>query len=115
MPYVQVRVSVSLDSDQIKTLQEALSSAITLIPGKTPAVTMLEIIPDCNIYLGKYEDGDCALVDIAVNNTPDKEDLVSYSKAVCNILNEVTGIKKERMYLTHRSNPEWHTGRMFLD
>ena len=115
MPYVQVRVSVPLTKEQTEKLAEETLNAIALIPGKSAPVTMTEIIPDCHLYFGTVDGAPCAIVDVAANNSPDSADLKAYSKHVCKVLNEVTGIALERIYIKHHANPEWHTGRMFIE
>ena len=115
MPYVQVRVSSSLTKDQIRTLAAETLNSIALIPGKTASVTMAEIIPDCNLYFGSVDGAPCAIVDVAANNSPDPEALKAYSKCLCKALGEIAGIERSRIYIKHHANPEWHTGKMFLE
>lgn len=115
MPYVQVRVSVSLTKEQIEKLAAEILNAITLIPGKSAAVTMAEIIPDCNLYFGAVNGAPCAIVDVAANNSPNSADLKAYSRCVCKALNEIAGIELGRIYVKHHANPEWHMGRMFIE
>lgn len=115
MPYVQVRVSVPLTQEQIEKLAAEALNSIVLIPEKTAAVTMAEIIPDCKLYFGTVDNTPCAIVDVAASNSPDSADLKAYSKHFCKVLNEVTGIPWERMYIKHHANPEWHTGKMFIE
>lgn len=115
MPYVQVRVSLPLTKEQIEKLAAEAMNAIALIPGKSAPVTMAEIIPDCHLYFGTVDGGPCAIVDVAANNSPDSTDLKLYSKTICKTLNEVAGIEMNRIYIKHHANPEWHTGKMFMD
>ena len=115
MPYVQVRVSKPLDQEQINKLAEEAMNSIALIPGKSAPVTMAEVVPNCNLYYGTVEGEPCALVDVACNNTPDSEDLKAYSKKICQALNEIAGIDMNRIYIKHYGNPEWHTGKMFIE
>ena len=111
MPYVQVRVSVSLTEEQIEKLAAETLNSISLIPGKSAPVTMAEIVPDCHLYFGFTDGSPCAIVDVACNNTPDSENLQAYSKQICKALNEIAGIEMNRIYIKHHGNPEWHTGR----
>ena len=115
MPYVQVRVSVPLTKEQMEKVAQETLESIALIPGKSAPVTMTEIIPDCHLYFGTVDGEPCAIVDVAANNSPESADLKAYSKQVCKVLNEVTGIRLERMYIKHHANPEWHTGKMFIE
>ena len=115
MPYVQVRVSVPLTQEQVEKLAAEAMNSIDLIPGKSAAVTMAEIIPDCKLYFGTVDSEPCAIVDVAANNSPDSTDLKAYSKHICKVLNEIAGIKWERIYIKHHANPEWHAGRMFVE
>jgi len=115
MPYVQVRVSVPLTQEQIEKLAAETLTSIALIPGKSAPVTMTEIIPDCNLYFGAVDGTPCAIVDVAANNSPDSSDLKAYSKHICKVLNEIAGIELGRIYIKHHANPEWHTGKMFIE
>ncbi len=115
MPYVQVRVSVPLTKEQMEKVAAETMNSITLIPGKSAPVTMAEIIPDCNLYFGTVDGAPCAIVDVAANNSPDSNDLKAYSKHICKVLNEVAGIAMNRIYIKHHANPEWHSGKMFIE
>ena len=115
MPYVQVRVSTPLTKAQIEKLAEEILNAISLIPGKSAPVTMAEIIPDCHLYFGTVDGAPCAIADVAANNSPESENLKAYSRQVCKVLNEVAGIDWKRIYVKHHANPEWHTGKMFVE
>ncbi len=115
MPYVQVRVSVPLTKEQIEKVAEEALNSIALIPGKSAPVTMAEIIPDCHLYFGTVDGAPCAIVDVAANNSPDSTDLKAYSKHICKVLSEVAGIDLTRIYIKHHANPEWHTGKMFIE
>lgn len=115
MPYVQIRISIPLTQEQIEKLAAEALNSIDLIPGKSAPVTMAEVIPNCNLYFGSADGDPCAIVDVAANNSPDPATLKAYSKAACKALNEIAGIKFERIYIKHHANPEWHTGRMFLE
>jgi len=115
MPYVQVRVSAPLTQEQIEKLAAEALNSISLIPGKSAPVTMAEVIPDCKLYFGTVEGAPCALVNVAANNNPDPEALKAYSKQICKALNEIAGIAMNRIYVKHYANPEWHTGKMFME
>ena len=115
MPYVQIRVSNSLTKEQIEKIAEEAMNSISLIPGKSAPVTMAEVIDRCNLYFGSVEAGDCAIIDVAANNTPPSENLKNYSKKMCLVLKEVAGIEMNRIYIKHHGNPEWHTGKMFIE
>lgn len=115
MPYVQVRVSVALTKEQIEKLAEEALNAIELIPGKSAPVTMAEIVPDCRLYFGAVDSAPCAIVDVATNNNPDPAALKAYSKQICKALNEIAHIELNRIYIKHYANPQWHTGKMFIE
>ncbi|MBP3324050.1 MAG: hypothetical protein J6M16_07630 [Clostridia bacterium] len=115
MPYVQIRISKSLTKEQVEKIAAEAMNSISLIPGKSAPVTMAEVIDGCNLYFGTVEGGDCALIDVAANNTPPSEDLKNYSRKMCQVLNWVAGIEMNRIYIKHHGNPEWHTGKMFIE
>jgi len=115
MPYVQVRVSVPLTKEKIEKLAEEILNTISVIPGKSAPVTMAEIVDDCHLYFGSVDGAPCAIADVAANNSPESVHLKEYSKCVCRALNEVAGIEMNRINIKHHGNPEWHTGRMFIE
>lgn len=115
MPYVQVRVSVPLTQEKIEKLAAETMNSIDLIPGKSAPVTMAEIVPDCKLYFGSVDGDPCAIVDVACNNTPDPANLKAYSQKICKALVEIAGIPMNRIYIKHHGNPEWHTGKMFME
>ena len=114
MPYVQVRVSAKLSKEQIEKIATEALESITIISGKTAAVTMAEVIDGCNLYFGSVDSGDCILVDVGASNSPDPEELRAYSKNISEKLAEITAIKQDRIYVKHYANPQWHTGKMFM-
>lgn len=115
MPYIQVRVSSPLTKEQIRHLAAEALNGIGLIPGKTAAVTMTEIIPECELYFGSVDGAPCAIADVAANNSPDPADLKAYSAHICKAISQITGIEKNRIYIRHHAYPEWHTGKMFAE
>ncbi len=115
MPYVQVRVSVPLGREKIEKLAREIMDSISIIPGKSAPVTMAEIVDDCRLYFGDVYGEPCAIVDVAANNSPESVNLKAYSKHVCKVLNEVAGVDLRRIYIKHHANPEWHTGKMFIE
>ena len=114
MPYVQVRISKTLTKEQIEKISSEALESITLVSGKTAAVTMAEVIDGAKLYFGTVDAGDCAIVDVAYSNSPDPEDLKAYSKNICEKLASIADIDQKRIYVKHRANPEWHTGKMFI-
>ena len=111
MPYVQVRVSVPMNKEQIEKLAAEALNSISLIPEKSAPVTMAEVIPDCNLYYGSTDGAPCAIVDVACNNTPDPAALKEYSINICKALNAIAGIDLQRIYVKHHGIPEWHASK----
>jgi len=114
MPYVQIRTSVKCTEEQLQTIKNAVSPAISLIPGKSEAVLMIEIVPDCRLFIAGNEDAPTAYVAVYCNNDNAREDLLPYSRVICETLNRVIGVPMNRIYITHQGRPEWHSGKMFL-
>ncbi len=113
MPYVQVRTTGSLKTEQVNALRSGVANGIGLLPGKTLSSLMIEIVPDCNISLGEPSNVGCAFVEVLVNNDLAEQDLKAYSKHLCELVETVTGIPLERVYVVHGSHRNWHSGRQF--
>lgn len=113
MPYVQIRTTQDLSSEQIDALSRTLGSAISLIPGKTESRLMLEVVPNCRLYMAGSMDAPAAYVSVQVNNAQQEEDLKRYSKKLLDVLCAEAGIPYDRIYVTHQSLTTWHSSKAF--
>ena len=113
MPYVQVRTSCPLAPEKMEILRASVADRIGLLPGKSVESLMIEIIPDCRLFLGSSDLEGCAFVEVLVNNELEEKDLKAYSKHLCEAVETVTGIPAVRVYVLHQSVRNWHSGRQF--
>ena len=113
MPYVQVRTSCPLKKEQMEALRAGVANGIGLLPGKIVPSLMIEIVPDCSLTLGEPDHGNCAFIEVLINNELPEQDLKAYSKHLCGLMETVTDIPQEQVYVVHGSHRNWHSGRQF--
>lgn len=52
MPYIDVNVTPIMKQNEKEQLKAKMGELITLIPGKSEAVTMVSVSDECSLYLG---------------------------------------------------------------
>ncbi len=107
MPYIETKTTVKATCEQERLFKEALGKAIEIIPGKSEAWLMLNLIDGCRMSFKGDADTDCAMVEIDIFGSAECETYDAMTEAVCNIVNEIFGIKKDRIYVKYRECDTW--------
>jgi len=50
MPFIDVKLSESLETEKIESVKTELGKAIPLLPGKSENYLMVNIEPECHLY-----------------------------------------------------------------
>lgn len=109
MPYIQVNVSQTLEEVQKEQLKARLGEVITLIPGKTEAVTMVDIADGRAIYLdGKPIDG--GFIEVRLYGAADQASKEAMTAAVFSSMEQLLGIKPQNLYLNIFEMNSWGVG-----
>lgn len=109
MPFIQVNVSQTLKDTQKEQLKARLGEVITLIPGKTEAVTMIDIADSRAIYKdGKPIDG--GFIEVRLYGAAQQSSKEAMTEAVFAAMEELLGIKPQNLYLNIFEMSSWGTG-----
>jgi phenylpyruvate tautomerase PptA (4-oxalocrotonate tautomerase family) len=109
MPYIQVNVSQTLKEHQKEQLKATLGEAITLIPGKTEAVTMVDIADGRAIYLdGKPVNG--GFIDLRLYGAADRASKEALTEALFEAMDKLLGISPQHLYLNIFEMDSWGVG-----
>lgn len=109
MPFIQVNVSRKLEHEQIENVKSALGELITLIPGKTEAVTMIDIADKRCIYKdGKAIDG--GFIEIRLYGAAELGSKEALTAAVFSAMERLLGIQPQNLYLNILELTSWGTG-----
>ncbi len=109
MPFIQVNVSQTLEDTQKEQLKARLGEVITLIPGKTEAVTMIDITDSRTIYMnGKPIDG--GFIEVRLYGAAEQASKEAMTEAVFAAMEQLLGIKPHNLYLNIFEMNSWGTG-----
>lgn len=109
MPFIGVNTTMTLSKNQKDEIKERLGKIITLIPGKTEAVLMIDISEGHSMYFSGKELKNCAFIDVRCYKSAPFERNKEFTEKVYEVMEEVTGIKPEEMYISISELPIWGT------
>ena len=64
MPYIKLSISKTIDADTEQKLVDALGTALSVIPGKDPQWTMVEVNDGLRMYFGGAKQEDMVFADV---------------------------------------------------
>lgn len=107
MPYIELKTSVALNEEKKTELKAAFGEIVTLIPGKTEAVTMIGLIDGFDLYLGgiKLERG--AYVEVKMYKEASFEGKAALTDAIFKLLKDSLEIENAHVYVTFFEQPQW--------
>lgn len=110
MPYIDLQISKSLERTAKEQLVKELGRIITLIPGKTEAVTMIRIDDGAFLAMdGKVlEPG--AFVNVKMFKNSPFEDKAAFTEALFSLLLNEYGVPSNAVYVTYNEHMEWGAG-----
>ena len=109
MPFIQVNVSQALKDAQKEQLKAKLGELITLIPGKTEAVTMVDIADKRTIYKnGEPIDG--GFIEVRLYGPAGQASKEAMTEAVFAAMEQLLGIRPQDLYLNIFEMSSWGSG-----
>jgi phenylpyruvate tautomerase PptA (4-oxalocrotonate tautomerase family) len=109
MPYIAINTTQKLSTDQKEKIKAEFGRLITIIPGKTEAVTMVDFSESKTIYMaGKFVSG--VFVDVRLFQKAAFEFKKKFTEETFEMLFRELGTEKKSMYLTIMEFESWGTG-----
>lgn len=109
MPFVSLVTSVSLSEEKRELVRNAIFESIAVVPGKSAAVTMVEIRDGADIRKD-VSDAPAIFIETRLFTRPPFEAKRAYYKALSEKLNALTGVEKPRIYFNVLEFNEWGSG-----
>lgn len=106
MPYICVNVTGTLTDAQKDALKAGFGEKISLIPGKTEKALMVDISENHTMYF-QGEKRNLAFVDVRCYKSAAFEDKKRFTEAVFEIIEKVTGLSNEDIYLSCGEYDTW--------
>lgn len=105
MPFLDVRTSCPVSSEQETLLKAELGKAIALIPGKSESSLMVQFTDNCRLWMGGKQDGPIAFVNVMIYGTAAQEACERFQAAVIPLLERELGAK--HVYLKFEEVSHW--------
>ncbi len=109
MPFIDIKITMSISSDQREAIKLQLGQAISLLSGKTEDYLMIGIQDDYHLYLSGYEMERGAAVTVQHYGDAKTEDLEKLGKEILNTLEAVTAIPSDSVYIIFQPGVETWT------
>ncbi len=114
MPFINVKTNTELSAQKKQEIENKLSDAISLIPGKSDRYLMLAV--EDNISMMFHRDTDCAIamVEVKIFGSAAKENYTALTKRICEILSDEANVDPSCCYVKFEEVSLWgYNGFMF--
>jgi phenylpyruvate tautomerase PptA (4-oxalocrotonate tautomerase family) len=110
MPYISIGTSKELKDRQKEQIKAKMGEAICLIPGKSEAVTMVDISDGRAIYLGGKALDNGAFVEVRLLGKAESKNKEALACAIFGALEETLGTQKDAVYINILEMDCWGLG-----
>lgn len=97
MPLIVLNTNLTLEKTQKDALKDAFGDIITILPGKTEQVLMVDISDGRTIYFRGKEPERVAHVDVRLYGSSSFEAKSGFTKAVYKSLNDILELKEDEV------------------
>ena len=114
MPFINVKTNKTVSAEKKQEIENKLSDAISLIPGKSDRYLMLAV--EDGISMMFHRDADCgiAMVEVKIFGKSDKDSYTKLTQRICEILDETAGVSPDCCYVKFEEVALWgYNGFMF--
>ena len=107
MPYIDSKVSISINDEQEKELKERLGQAIALIPGKSEQWLMTGFEDNYHMYFRGDNSSPIAFIEVKVLGKENPSAFNTLTGEITKIFNEVLGIEPDHIYVKYEAVANW--------
>ena len=115
MPFVKVKASCPIASEQEVELKKRLGMAIELVPGKSEEYLLLEFEDRCRMWLRGESSRPVSYIEAAIFGNEGHAGYPAFSAEVTGILHEVLGIAPEDCFIKYEDISAWAVGGCHID
>lgn len=107
MPFIDLKVSVTISDEQEKELKTRLGQAISLIPGKSESWLMTGFEDNYHLYFKGDNAEPMAFVEVKVFGKENPSAFDALTAEICKIFKEVLGISPDHIYVKYEAVANW--------
>ncbi|MEE0873757.1 MAG: phenylpyruvate tautomerase MIF-related protein [Ruminococcus sp.] len=114
MPFINIKTNASLSNEQKLELQNRLSDAISLIPGKSYHYLMIAVEDNISMMFHRDTDINMAMVEVKLFGSSTRSAYNELTAEISAILNEVAQIDGKCCYVKFSEVDHWgYDGALF--
>ncbi len=107
MPFINSKVSVSMNEKQEQELKNRLGQAISIIPGKSESWLMTGFEDNCHLYFRGDNSHPIAYIEVKVYGSENPSAFDALTGEITKIFNEVLGIAPDHIYVKYEAVTNW--------
>ena len=107
MPFIDTKVSVTIDEEKERELKSRLGEAISLIPGKSESWLMTGFEDNYHLYFKGDNSKPTAFVEVKVFGSENPSAFDALTAKITEILGDVLGIEPDRIYIKYEAVSNW--------
>ena len=111
MPYINVHIGKTLSKEEEQKICELVHKNVSLIPGKSPQNTMVDVQSGCSMKMG--EETACTFINVHLLGAAPAEAKNAFTQAVTAELEKEFGLSKNSMYINITEMSAWGMGGGF--
>lgn len=114
MPFINVKLSETLQEPQIECVKTELGKAIALLPGKSEAYLMVNIEDGCKLFFKGNQSAPTAMCEVSVFGNAPRGVCEKLTEEICKILEMQAAVAPERTYVKFSFIDTWgYNGYLF--
>ena len=106
MPYIHCSTNRDLGEEVKEKMLECFVRNITLLSGKKPESTMVEISDRSKMMFG-LDQTNCMMIQVELFMQSSKEDKLAFTESVLKEIAGICGVPLARIYLTFTEHDNW--------
>ncbi len=107
MPFIQVKTNAALDAAKKLAVENGLSDAISLIPGKSDRYLMVAVEDELSMMFHRDSESKMAMVEVKIFGSSTKSAYEKLTAAICETLEREAGIDGSCCYVKFEEVKYW--------
>ncbi|MBR6950513.1 MAG: hypothetical protein IKH56_02135 [Oscillospiraceae bacterium] len=115
MPFIKLSIAKTITEETEQKLIDGLGRALSVIPGKDPQWTMVEVNDGLRLYFGGKKQEDMVFADVKYVGKQEYHRKREFTRAACQTIHELIGTPIDRICLTITEYDSWGAVGDFRD
>lgn len=107
MPFINVKTNAKLSEETKLAVENRLSDAISLLPGKSDRYLMLAVEDNISMMFHRDAEAPAAMVEVKIFGSSTKDAYQALTGAICEALSDLAGIDGGSCYVKFEEVKYW--------